>query len=58
MLSSEMKRKIFMELRTENYLASLRLEGMVERAPAKDQRTTAASTSTVPAKLEAKKHVR
>ena len=29
MLTKEMKRQVFMKLRTENYRASLRLEGMV-----------------------------
>lgn len=28
MLTNEMKRKVFMKLRNENYLASLRLEGL------------------------------
>jgi hypothetical protein len=31
MLTNEMKRQIFMKLRTENYRASLRLEGLVPR---------------------------
>lgn len=29
MLTKEMKRQVFMKLRTENYRASLRLEGMM-----------------------------
>lgn len=29
MLTKEMKRQVFMKLRTENYRASLRLEGLV-----------------------------
>ena len=31
MLTNEMKRKVFMKLRSENYRASLRLEGLVQR---------------------------
>lgn len=31
MLTNEMKRQVFMKLRTENYRASLRLEGLVQR---------------------------
>lgn len=31
MLTNEMKRKVFLNLRTENYRASLRLEGLVQR---------------------------
>jgi hypothetical protein len=31
MLTNEMKRKVFMKLRAENYRASLRLEGMAQR---------------------------
>ena len=32
MLTNEMKRKVFMKLRDENYLASLRLEGLPRRS--------------------------
>jgi len=31
MLTNEMKRQVFLRLRTENYRASLRLEGLVSR---------------------------
>lgn len=31
MLTNEMKRKVFMKLRAENYRASLRLEGLTPR---------------------------
>ncbi len=31
MLTNEMKRQVFLKLRTENYRASLRLEGLVQR---------------------------
>lgn len=31
MLTNEMKRQIFLKLRSENYRASLRLEGLVQR---------------------------
>jgi len=30
MLTNEMKRQVFLKLRTENYRASLRLEGLVQ----------------------------
>ena len=31
MLTNEMKRQVFLKLRNENYRASLRLEGLVQR---------------------------
>ncbi|WP_374762154.1 YhfG family protein [Massilia scottii] len=31
MLTNEKKRQVFLKLRTENYRASLRLEGLVQR---------------------------
>lgn len=31
MLTNEMKRQVFLKLRSENYQASLRLEGLVQR---------------------------
>lgn len=37
MLTNEMKRKIFLKLRSENYRASLRLEGLVQRPKAADK---------------------
>lgn len=33
MLTNEMKRKIFLKLRAENYRASLRLEGLASPSP-------------------------
>lgn len=37
MLTNEMKRQIFLKLRSENYRASLRLEGLVQQAKAADK---------------------
>lgn len=51
MLTTEMKRQAFLKLRTENYRASLRLEGLEPR-PVKTNQSTAK-----PAELKAK-HVR
>lgn len=33
MLTNEMKRQVFLRLRTENYRASLLLEGLIPRSP-------------------------
>lgn len=51
MLTTEMKRQAFLKLRTENYRASLRLEGL-EPLPVKTNKSTAK-----PVELKAK-HVR
>ena len=48
MLTNEMKRKVFLRLRAENYRASLRLEGLV-------QRPTAAGKAPVDATAEVPK---
>ena len=53
MLTNEMKRKVFLKLRTENYRASLRLEGLAPR-PAGVSKPAVAATA-VPLKT---KHVR
>jgi hypothetical protein len=53
MPTNEMKRKVFLELRAENYRASLRLEGMVQR-PVAVKKPRVAATATIPKT----KHVR
>ena len=58
MLTNETKRKIFMKLRTENYVASLRLEGLLERTLAQSHAAGVVLTPAAPAKHEEKKHVR
>ncbi|HEX7988334.1 MAG TPA: YhfG family protein [Duganella sp.] len=50
MLTNEMKRKIFMKLRMENYRASLRLEGLVQRPVATDKPAVASAVTTPKAK--------
>lgn len=40
MLTTEMKRQVFLKLRTENYRASLRLEGLAPRVPTANKPTT------------------
>lgn len=60
MLTNEMKRKVFMKLRTENYRASLRLEGLVQRPaaagkPAVLATASTASTASTAAALKAKR---
>lgn len=37
MLTNEMKRKVFLKLRAENYQASLRLEGLAQRPVTADK---------------------
>ena len=54
MLTNEMKRKVFMKLRTENYRASLRLEGLVQRPAATGKPAVLASGATA-ATLKAKR---
>jgi hypothetical protein len=51
MLTNEKKRQVFLKLRTENYRASLRLEGMV-------QQKTGAARPAQPTALLKTKHVR
>jgi hypothetical protein len=53
MLTNEMKRKVFLKLRAENYRASLRLEGLVQRPITADK--PAGEPTTVVLKT---KHVR
>lgn len=53
MLTNEMKRKVFMKLRTENYRASLRLEGLTPRPASAGKPVIAA-----PAAALKTKHVR
>jgi hypothetical protein len=50
MLTNEMKRQIFMKLRAENYRASLRLEGLVQRpkVAGKPAAIAVATTATTP----------
>lgn len=50
MLTNEMKRQMFMKLRTENYRASLRLEGMVARPAAAGKQAGAAPVATLKTK--------
>ncbi|MFZ6755583.1 YhfG family protein [Undibacterium sp. Ji50W] len=40
MLTTEMKRQVFLKLRTENYRASLRLEGLEPRTVSTNKSTT------------------
>ncbi len=40
MLTNEMKRQVFLKLRTENYRASLRLEGLEPRTVSTTKSTT------------------
>jgi predicted DNA-binding transcriptional regulator len=58
MLTNETKRQIFMKLRTENYVASLRLEGLLERTLVQSHAAGVVPMPAAPAKHEAKKHVR
>lgn len=53
MLTNEMKRKVFLKLRAENYRASLRLEGLVPRPVAVEK--TAIERNVIAPKT---KHVR
>lgn len=46
MLTNEMKRQAFLKLRTENYRASLRLEGLTPRPAAAKKPLTTASIKT------------
>ena len=40
MLTTEMKRQVFLKLRAENYRASLRLEGLAPRVPTANKPAT------------------
>lgn len=50
MLTSEMKRKVFLKLRTENYRASLHLEGLVPRPAGNSKPAVAAIARTLKTK--------
>lgn len=50
MLTNEMKRKVFMKLRAENYRASLRLEGMTPRPTSAGKPAIAATAATLKTK--------
>jgi hypothetical protein len=50
MLTNEMKRKVFLELRAENYRASLRLEGLVQRSVVAKRPSVAATATTLKTK--------
>lgn len=50
MLTNEMKRQVFLKLRTENYRASLRLEGLVQRTVGAKQAAVAPTTATLKTK--------
>jgi hypothetical protein len=48
MLTNEMKRQVFMKWRTENYRASLRLEGLVQRPAVPGKPAVVAAAATAP----------
>ena len=50
MLTNEMKRQVFLKLRTENYLASLRLEGLVPRTVGTNKPAVEVTASTLKTK--------
>jgi len=50
MLTNEMKRKAFLKLRTENYRASLRLEGLSPQPVAAKKRTSAVKPTLKPSR--------
>lgn len=50
MLTNEMKRKVFLKLRTENYRASLHLEGLVPRPAGNSKPAVAAIARTLKTK--------
>lgn len=52
MLTNEVKHKVFLKLRAENYRASLRLEGMVPRPAASDQPAVPALAATLTLKTK------
>ncbi|NHZ60943.1 YhfG family protein [Massilia genomosp. 1] len=53
MLTNEMKRQVFLKLRSENYRASLRLEGLAQRSIGVSKPAEASAEAT-----PKKKHVR
>lgn len=50
MLTNEMKRKVFLKLRTENYRASLRLEGLTPRPAVASKSAVAATVAALKTK--------
>ncbi len=50
MLTNEMKRQVFLKLRAENYRASLRLEGLVQRTVGINQPAMEATAATLKTK--------
>jgi hypothetical protein len=48
MLTNEMKRQVFMKLRAENYRASLRLEGLLQRPAVAGKPAVVAIAATAP----------
>jgi hypothetical protein len=50
MLTNEMKRQVFLKLRTENYRASLRLEGLAPRPVGAGKPTVEATAATLKTK--------
>lgn len=49
-LTNALKREVFMKWRSENYRASLRLEGLLEQAPAPKKQQAKPVLTVVPAK--------
>ena len=50
MLTNEMKRQVFLKLRSENYRASLRLEGLVQRPVGANKPAVEATAATLKTK--------
>ncbi|MDB5906601.1 MAG: hypothetical protein JWP34_715 [Massilia sp.] len=50
MLTNEMKCKVFLKLRTQNYRASLRLEGLVQRPAVANKAAIAPTAATLKTK--------
>jgi hypothetical protein len=50
MLTNEMKRQVFLKLRTENYRASLRLEGLVQRTEGANKPAVEVTAATLKTK--------
>ncbi|WP_150118619.1 YhfG family protein [Collimonas fungivorans] len=50
MLTNEVKRQVFLKLRSENYRASLRLEGLVQRPVGVNKPAVGATTAALKTK--------
>lgn len=50
MLTNEMKRQVFLKFRSENYRASLRLEGLVQRTVAPNKPAVEPTATTLKTK--------